>query len=91
MEKNNIFSIIHSVLINKGINGKAHQDFIDRLIGNGNLLHYLFSQLYSKRDDLDTTFIEILGLIVDSYLERTTNLKKSRSGKRKKRNLVFEQ
>ena len=83
MEKNNIFSGIHSVLIKKGIKGKAHQSFIDRLIGSGNLLHYLLSQLYSKRDDLDTTFIEILELIVDSYKERNPILHKRDQKKEK--------
>jgi len=83
MDQNNLFSTIHSVLTKKGIKGKAHQAFIDRLIGNGNLLYYLFSQLYSKRDDLDTKFTEILELIMDSYTERIPSLLKRDQEKEK--------
>ncbi len=83
MEQIILFSVIHSVLTKKGIKGKAHQAFIDRLIGNGNLLYYLFSQLYSKRDDLDTKFTEILELIMDSYTERIPSLLKRDQEKEK--------
>ena len=84
MEQIILFSVIHSVLTKKGIKGKAHQAFIDILIGNGNLLHYLFSRLYSNREDIDSRFIEILELIIDSYLERTPNLKNRDKAKEKK-------
>ncbi len=84
MESNTIFSTIRKVLTNKNIKGKTHEDFIDKLIGNGNLLYYLYSQLYSKRDDFDNSFIHILELIVDSYIERSTILKKRDQEKEKK-------
>lgn len=84
MENKAIFLIIRKVLINKNIKGKTHEPFIDKLIGSGNLLHYLFSQLYSKRDDFDNSFIKILELIVDSYIERNAALKKRDQEKEKK-------
>ena len=84
MEQIILFSVIHSVLTKKGIKGKAHQAFIDRLIGNGNLLHYLFSQLYSNREDIDSRFVEILELIIDSYKDRNPSLLKRDQNKNNK-------
>ena len=45
---------------------------------------YLYSQLYSNKDIADNTFIEILELIVDSYTERSSVLKKRDLEKEKK-------
>ncbi|MBT8394811.1 MAG: alpha-amylase, partial [Bacteroidia bacterium] len=84
MDQNILFSTIHSVLTKKGIKGKAHQAFIDGLIGSGNLLHYLYSGLYSKTDDHEKDFIEILEIIIDSYLERSPSLKKRDKAKENK-------
>jgi len=70
MENNALFSIIHAVCEKNKIKGIKHQAFIDRFIGNAQLLHYLFSQLYSKRADFDTVFNQMLELIVKAYLER---------------------
>ena len=70
MENNALFSIIHTVCAKNKIKGIKHQAFIDRLIGHAHLLHYLFSQLYSKREDFDTVFYQMLELIVKAYTER---------------------
>lgn len=84
MENKVLNSILQTVLINKEIQGKAHKAFIDRFHGNLNLLHNLFSHIYSKRVDFDTTFIEIVELIIDSYKERNPSLKKRDLEKEKK-------
>ncbi len=84
MDNKVVFSIIRSVLTRKGIKGKSHQDFTDKLIGNGKLLHYLYSQLYSNRSDFDSAFHEILELIVDTYIERSPSLKSRDREKEKK-------
>ncbi|NNC50888.1 MAG: alpha-amylase, partial [Flaviramulus sp.] len=76
MNKTALFSLIREACINKGIDIKAHQSFIDRFIGNADLLHYLFAQIYSYRDDFDTSFKEIIDLIIESYSERNPSLKK---------------
>ena len=84
MKKTEIYSIIQSVLNRKGVKDKLHQDFINRFIGKGDLLLYLYSQLYSNKPIADNTFIEILELIVDSHLERSSLLKKRDQEKGKK-------
>ena len=70
MDSNALFSIIHAVCAKNTIKGLKHQAFIDRLIGNAQLLHYLFAQLYSKREDFDSVFYQMLELIVKAYTER---------------------
>ena len=67
MKKNALFSLIREACADKGIDIKEHQSFIDRFIGKVDLLHYLFSQLYSQRDDFEASFKEIIDLIIDSY------------------------
>lgn len=76
MNKTALFSLIREACNAKKIDIKAHQSFIDRFIGNADLLHYLFSKIYSHRDDFDTSFKEIINLIIDSYNERHSSLKK---------------
>ncbi len=83
-----IFSIIRSVIKDKGLDGKSHQDFIDRFIGNAELLHYLYSQLYCHKEAFNHTFKEILELIADSYIERSPYLKK-RDKEKDKRDIWF--
>ncbi len=84
MENRAIFSIIRSVLKDKGLEGKSHQDFIDRFIGNAELLQYLYSQLYSNKEAFNHTFKGILELIADSYIERSPFFKKRDKEKDKK-------
>ena len=76
MKKNALFILIRETCAEKGIDAELHQSFIDRFIGNVDLLYYLFSQLYSNRDDFNTSFKEIVELIIDSYSDRTSTLKK---------------
>ncbi|WP_445957046.1 alpha-amylase family protein [Yeosuana sp.] len=83
MPNSALFSTIRSVFTNKKIKGKAHQPFIDRFIGNAILLHSLFSQLYSKRADFETRFMEMIELISDTYLERNSTLVKRDKEKEK--------
>jgi len=84
MEQNKLFSAIHSLLALKGLKGKAHREFIDRLIGNSDLLLYLYSKLYAKANDHKKGFMEILKLIISSYQERDSNLIKRDRAKEKK-------
>ncbi|NCO62789.1 MAG: alpha-amylase [Flavobacteriales bacterium] len=70
MKNKALFSIIRETCKKKGINGKSDQAFIDRFIGNASLLYYLFSQLYSKREDFNAVFTEMIALIIDTYKER---------------------
>jgi len=86
MTNQELFSIIRKACLEKGVKGKAHQVFIGRFIGHANLLHYLFSKLYSKRADSDSILIEVLHLIIDSYLERHPNFKKRDNKKQEKGN-----
>ena len=74
MKDQSVYSIIRSVLIKNGIKGKIHQKFIDRFIGNGQLLYYLYSKLYAERSDFESSFLEFLQLIIDSYKERDKRL-----------------
>lgn len=84
MNRQSIYSIIRSVLQSKTIKVKTHQPFADNLIGKGELLHYLFSQLYSKRTDFEASFISLIELIVDAYLDRDPRLKKRDQSKAQK-------
>jgi amylosucrase len=84
MKNNSLFSIIHTICNNKGIQGKKHQPFLDRLISNTNLLQYLLFQIYSKKNDVDIIFSEMIELIIDSYIERNVSLKKRDEEKEKK-------
>ena len=86
MTNQELFSIIRKACIEKGIKGKGHQAFIDRFIGHANLIYYLYSKLYSKRADSDSVLIELLHLIIDSYLERHPNFKKRDNEKQEKEN-----
>ena len=76
MNRQNIFSVIRSVLKDKNIKGKTHQPFADRLIGKGELLHYLYTKLYSEKSGFEDSFAELIGLIVDAYSDRDPRLKK---------------
>jgi amylosucrase len=76
MKKSALYSLVKEACTAKGLEGQLHQKFIDRFIGNIDLLNYLFSQLYSQRDDFHTSFKEIIDLIIDSYCERDSSLKK---------------
>lgn len=84
MENKTIFSIIHSILDRNSVRGKSHQEFIDRLTGNAILLQYLYAQLYSKCTDYDLKFHELIELIIKTYVERSTYLKKRDQEKEKK-------
>lgn len=76
MKKSTLYTLVKEAAIAKGLEGQYHQNFINRFIGNVHLLHYLFSKLYSNRDDFDSSFKEIVDLIIDSYCERDSSLKK---------------
>ncbi len=76
MKKRDLFSLIRETCVDKGIDISEHQNFMDRFIGKVDLLHYLFSQLYSHREDFNASFKEIIDLIIDSYCDRNSNLKK---------------
>jgi amylosucrase len=76
MKNHALFSLIREACADKGIDSALHQSFIDRFIGNIDLLHYLFSQLYSHRNDFEASFKEIIDLIIDSYSARNAGLKK---------------
>ncbi|MCF8274573.1 MAG: alpha-glucosidase C-terminal domain-containing protein [Flavobacteriaceae bacterium] len=84
MKNSTLFSIIHTICDSKEVKGKKHQPFLDRLISNGHVLHFLLSQLYSKKENFDTIFSEMLELIIDSYIERHPSLLKRDQEKEQK-------
>lgn len=76
MKKSTLFSIVRESCKNKGIDTVKHSHFTDRFIGNIDLLYYLYAQLYEGRDDFNTSFREIVDLIIENYVERSASLKK---------------
>jgi amylosucrase len=84
MKNSTLFSIIRTICDSKEVKGKKHQPFFDRLISNGHVLHFLLSQLYSKKENFDTIFSEMLELIIDSYIERHPSLLKRDQEKEQK-------
>ena len=88
MTNSNLHNSIRSILTKKGVKNTSNQQFIDRLIGKAELSYYLFSKLYSSRDDFNESFTKFIELIIASYLQREPKLKE-RDKKKSKENGWF--
>lgn len=76
MKKSALFSIVRESCKDKGIDTVKDSQFIDRFVGNIDLLYYLYAQLYEGRVDFNTSFREIVDLIIENYVNRSAGLKK---------------
>ena len=88
MTNSNLHKTIRSILVKKGLKKASNQQFIDRLIGKAELSYYLFSKLYSSRDDSDESFTKFIELIIVSHEQREPRLKE-RDKKKNKENGWF--